>query len=127
MRSDFDWRLHGVEEIEVISHSTVQIRAGGSSTLEMVDPVPLADGRILALPLPNATAMFLHASRRAYDNAQQLLGGDLHKINPRDTVRMRSSSEAVGVTENWGPCGVCCLHFTGMLRERKDSTLDHLP
>lgn len=94
-----DWRLHGTVDVDVLSDTQVQISADGNCTLEMVDPVPLPDGRTLALPIPNATAMLLHASKRAYEDAQKLLGRDLYRINPRDSMRMSNSADAIDVVE----------------------------
>lgn len=85
--------------VDVVSDNTLQMSPSGQSTMELVDPVSLPDGRVLALPIPNATAMLLHASKRAYEDAQNLLGGDLYKIDPRDIFRMRNSAEAVDVAE----------------------------
>lgn len=99
MREEPDWRLHGAEAGEVGSDGTFQIGSSGNSTLVLVDPVPLSDGRTLALPIPNATAMLLHASQRAYDDAQKLLGEGLQRINPSDIVKMRTSAKAVDLVE----------------------------
>jgi len=94
-----DWRLHGAADVDVVSPIKLQIRSGGNCTMELVDPVQLRDGWILALPVPNPTAMMLHASRRAFDDAQKLLSADHYKNDPRDTYSLDSSSDAVDVVE----------------------------
>jgi hypothetical protein len=100
MNVQADWRLHGAFDVDVVSDNEVQIRSGGRSTIELVDPVLLPDGRTLALPIPNATAMMLHVSRRAYGDVQKLLAADLHRDDPRDIYSMDSSSDAVDVVES---------------------------
>lgn len=100
MTDDPDWRLHGAEAVEVISDKKVQICAAGKSTLVVVDLVPLIDGRTLALPIPNATAMLLHASQRAYADSQRLLGERLQQFYSCETVHVTDSSDAVDVAEH---------------------------
>lgn len=99
MIDDLDWRLDGVESIEKLANDKFQMNSSGEYTLEIVDPVKLQDGRILALPIPNATAMMLNASNRAYHDAQKLLDENLIRIIPRDIVKMKSSADAVDVVE----------------------------
>lgn len=100
MKEPSDWRLHGAFDVDVVSGTELRINADGNCTMEMVDPVPLRDGRTLALPIPNATAMLLHASKRAYNDAQRVLGAKLYRIDPRDTFSMSSSAEAIDVVEH---------------------------
>lgn len=73
MTEHFDWRLHGVMDVETVSAADDRLPAGSRSTLVLVDPLELQDGRTLAFPLPNATALMLRASERAYLDAQHLL------------------------------------------------------
>lgn len=100
MNEPLDWRLNGVASVNVVSDTELQINADGSVSMVLVDPVLLQDGRTLALPIPNATAMLLDASRRSYDEAQKLLGGEMHWNDTRDAVSMASSSHAVEAVES---------------------------
>lgn len=93
MTKYLDWRQQGVDYGHLVAANEIQISASGPLEIEMVDPIALPDGRTLCLPVPNATAMLLHASKRAYDDAQKLLSKEMYKIDPRDVARMHSNAE----------------------------------
>ncbi len=97
MTEYFDWRLHGVMDVETVSAADDRLPVGSRSTLVLVDPLELQDGRTLAFPLPNATALMLRASERAYQDAQHLL--DQAEQRPSGFTHLRSHSEAVDVAE----------------------------
>lgn len=98
MDDDFDWRLHDATDVISIAGGGARYPEGSKSTLIPMDSLELPDGQTLAFPLPNATALMLHASERSYRSAQQLLAQAGRRSS--GFVHLQSISEAMDVAED---------------------------
>jgi hypothetical protein len=88
-----DWRLQGV----LLAPPNAE--GGSDLTVTLVDQVRLSDGRLLAFPIPNASAMMLNTSKRTFAEAQALLAKDALVRAPRGVVQFHSNADAVDFAE----------------------------
>lgn len=103
MPSDMDWRLQGVTCVRPISDSDVVIEDDFSinaMTMTMVDSVRMKDGRLLAFPIPNASALMLNASKLAFAKAQVLLTHEALEYAPHGFVQFSSNADAIDFAEH---------------------------
>lgn len=100
MPDDMDWRLQGVLLESQFSADGDSPDASSEQTLLSVDVIRLKQDRVLAFPIPNATAMLLGASRRAFLMAQQLRAHEALKHAPRGFSQFHSNADAVEFAES---------------------------
>ena len=103
MPGDMDWRLQAVDFVHAASDSDLMIEDGSSCdtmTMTMVDSVRMKDGRLLAFPIPNASALMLNASKLAYAKAQALLAHEALEHAPRGFVQFSSNADAIDFAEH---------------------------
>ncbi|HPU08936.1 MAG TPA: hypothetical protein PK947_00245 [Ottowia sp.] len=77
MRLEKDWRLDAVNDTRDggrVFDGEVLLEA---ADVVVVDPVRLQSGKVLAFPIPNATAMLLNSSFRMFKQAEVLLSPGL--------------------------------------------------
>lgn len=98
MKEQFDWRLEGAMDVVKVSGDEGRISPGSTCTMVKAEHVQLTDGRMLVLPIPNATAMMLKASERAFLDAQDLLKGAEQRSS--GFTHMKSHSEAIDIAEH---------------------------
>ena len=121
MHESFDWRLQAVTEVEHVPDSKTQLQPSDRSTIVSASPIPVSDGRTLVLPLPNATALMLQASKRANDDAQHLLARATRRSS--GFAHMHSDTEAVEVSmdNRIAPVAVCTCWRAAMASEGRPS------
>lgn len=101
MPNDMDWRLQGVAVLSSSPEVAGDLQSiPVESTVTMVDSVRLQDGRLLAFPIPNASAMMLNASKRAFAEAQSLLAHEALTRASRGFVQFASNADAVDFAEH---------------------------
>lgn len=99
MNLEKDWR------IDAVSDPGDGVRVfDGEKLLEgadivVVDPIRLKSGKVLALPIPNATAMLLNSSFRTFKEAESLLNQEELRNANQEFVQFRSSSDAINCIE----------------------------
>lgn len=101
MPDDMDWRLQSVTVLNSSADLAGELQSiPAGSTMTIVDPVRLPDGRLLAFPIPNPSAMMLDASRRAFAEAQRLFAHEALNRAPRGFVQFSSNADAVDFAEH---------------------------
>jgi hypothetical protein len=100
MPADMDWRLQSVASKPSNSAGASPLVSASEETVISADVVRLEQDRVLAFPIPNATAMLLNASRRAFEGAQQLFAHEALRHAPRGFVQFHSNADAVDFAES---------------------------
>ena len=101
MSDDIDWRLQSVAILNSSNDLTGEPQIiVGDITMVVVDQIRLSDGRLLAFPIPNPSAMMLDASRRAFVEAQRLFANESLTHTPRGFVQFSTNADAVDFAEH---------------------------
>ncbi|GEM_PF-2396657 len=99
MPDDLDWRLHAVFSCAPEAEVDGSIDMPQSNTGIVVDAIQVCPQRVLAYPIPNATAMMLNASKKAFAEAKNLREHRALSHAPRGFVQFRSNADAVDFGE----------------------------
>lgn len=98
MAEEFDWRLQAVTDVVAVGESSARFPKGSKATIVSVNRLQMPDGRTLVFPIPNATALLLNSSQRAYKSAQNLLAKAQQR--PPGHALFLDYTEAIDVIEH---------------------------